>query len=176
MIRSQPVPTASIYLLALLTLLTITRSHPLTPPPTSSVSPLPSIPPGPIPFSNPNHGGLWPISTTSRYNSGLSSDPVTIANMSACLTNYSIGRFYDSWDGNVCNGMGWFKGSANDKINPYDCYQACAPWVLYDGVENKGAKDYLCDLRRGVKGHCWMGYHQLNGTEGGDGTGGVETS
>ncbi|KAI4120702.1 MAG: hypothetical protein LQ338_006826 [Usnochroma carphineum] len=116
--------------------------------------------PGPIPYSNPNHGGDWPEGTTVRYSGGLPTDEVTQAIFAQCLQDYGSGRFYDSWDGNICGNLGWFKGSANDKIGTYDCYQTCAPWLMYNGAA-RGDVEYQCDYRKGLKGHCWMGYHRL---------------
>ncbi|KAL8712359.1 MAG: hypothetical protein Q9225_006965 [Loekoesia sp. 1 TL-2023] len=120
--------------------------------------------PGPIPFSNPTRGGDWPEGTTSEYNEGLPTGKLTQEIFAKCLQDYGSGRFYDSWDGNICGNLGWYKGTANGKIGTYDCYQTCAPWLLYDGAEN-GMVDYLCDYRKGTKGHCWMGYHRLTGNE-----------
>ncbi|KAI4233839.1 MAG: hypothetical protein L6R40_006965 [Gallowayella cf. fulva] len=117
--------------------------------------------PGPIPFSNP---GEWPKGTTSRSKGGLPTDTATFDTMATCLRDYGSNAFYDSWAGAVCGGMGWFKGTVNDKVNPYDCYQSCAPWLLYDGVRN-GEAEYLCDYRNGFKGHCWMGYHRATAEE-----------
>lgn len=116
--------------------------------------------PGPIPFSNPTHGGDWPQGTTNRWNGGFPSNELTQDDFAKCLQDYGSGRFYDSWDGNVCGGLGWYKGAANDKIGTYDCYQTCATWLLYDGARNRNG-DYLCDYRKGISGHCWMGYHRL---------------
>jgi len=64
--------------------------------------------------------------------------------------------------------MGWFKGGHG--ISAHDCYYTCATYLLYDGIQ-RGAKDYQCDFRKGVSGHCWMGYHPLDG--GGSSTGPV---
>ncbi|KAL8758153.1 MAG: hypothetical protein Q9199_001690 [Rusavskia elegans] len=122
--------------------------------------------PGPIPYSNPSHGGDWPQGTTSRYNGGLSTDSTTLSTMSKCLQDYGSGRFYDTWDGNRCGGMGWYKGTANGKVDVYKCYQSCAPYLMYDGAK-QGAAEYLCDYRTGLKGHCWMGYHRLPANESG---------
>ena len=120
--------------------------------------------PGPIPYSDISNGGEWPRGTTRRYNGGLSTDDATMDTMRQCLLEYGSGRFYDSWDGNRCGGMGWFKGTTNDKVNPYACYQTCAPYLMFDGAK-RGAGEYLCDYRTGLKGHCWMGYHPLPAVE-----------
>ncbi|KAL9025570.1 MAG: hypothetical protein Q9196_005633 [Gyalolechia fulgens] len=105
--------------------------------------------PGPIPFSNTHRGGEWPQGVTIRSKQGLSTDAATQATIAQCLTDYGSGRFYDSWAGNICGNLGWFKGTSNDKIDIYDCYQSCAPYLLYDGARN-GAVDYQCDYRKGV--------------------------
>ncbi|KAL8684483.1 MAG: hypothetical protein Q9224_006323, partial [Gallowayella concinna] len=89
--------------------------------------------PGPIPFSDgtPGSGGGWPKGTTSRSKDGGATDQATKDILTQCLIDYSKDRFYDSWDGNECGGLGWFKGSTvtdpKDQINTYSCYQACAP-------------------------------------------------
>lgn len=121
--------------------------------------------PGPIPFSNPAHGGDWPEGAErTNWDEGLPTDAVTQAAFAQCLTDFGSGAFYDSWAGNRCGNLGWFKGAANDKISTYDCYQSCAPYLLYDGARG-GAVDFQCDYRTGTKGHCWMGYHRLTGNE-----------
>ena len=114
--------------------------------------------PGPIPYLNP--ADYWPAEqsvTPNRKHLGLT---VPVQNMTDCLTEYSTGQFYDSWQGNVCAGMGWFKGPPDSSISTYDCYQTCATWLMYDGIKY-GASDYQCDFEKGTSGHCWMGYHPL---------------
>ena len=114
--------------------------------------------PGPIPYQDPKVGLPNQQDVTSNIKHfGLNVDK---DDMKACLVDYGSDRFYDSWDGNVCGGLGWFKGAKNDHIDPYDCYQTCASWVELEGIGG-GAKDYQCDFERGTKGHCWMGYHPV---------------
>ncbi|KAL8731384.1 MAG: hypothetical protein Q9166_003476 [cf. Caloplaca sp. 2 TL-2023] len=153
------------HLAVLAFLLSLVSASPIQPPGRD----FPYVPfPGPIPYSNPSRGGSWPIGTTRKYNGGLSTDTATVDTMALCLHNYGSGRFYDSWDGNRCGGMGWYKGTANGKVDPYECYQTCAPYLMYEGAKG-GNADYLCDYRTGRKGHCWMGYHRLPANETGVG-------
>lgn len=127
------------------------------PTPTNNLSPRANVPsPGPIPYQKPNEGYPDQQSVTGDdRHSGLQQ---TKDVMVACLVAYGSGRFYDSWDGNYCGGYGWFKGSKNNHIGTYKCYQTCATWIEGDGIDN-GSSDYLCDFRTGTTGHCWMGYH-----------------
>ena len=68
--------------------------------------------------------------------------------------------------------MGWFKGGGH--VGAAECYRVCATYVLYQGIKG-GQTDFQCDFRKGVHGHCWMGYHPLeNG--GGNGMAAVATS
>ncbi|KAL6721549.1 hypothetical protein ACLMJK_000653 [Lecanora helva] len=115
--------------------------------------------PGPIPYLNPKHG--FPNQedvTSNNKHFGLATSQ---DDMKACLVAYGSDRFYDSWSGNICGSMGWFKGSKNDDMDPYDCYQTCATYVEGEGILND-VKDYQCDFERGVHGHCWMGYHPVD--------------
>ena len=115
--------------------------------------------PGPIPYQSPNVGLPNQESVTGNIKHfGLQT---SLDDMKACLVAYGSGQFYDSWDGNVCGGYGWFKGSNNDNIDTYDCYQTCASWLEGEGFDNK-ASDYQCDFERGTNGHCWMGYHPVS--------------
>lgn len=114
--------------------------------------------PGPIPYQNPSTG----LPNQQSVTDNVKASHLTTSKdaMKACLVAYGSYQFYDSWQGNVCGGLGWFKGSTNDKIDPYDCYQTCASWLEENGIEN-GASDYQCDFRVGMHGHCWMGYHPV---------------
>ena len=115
--------------------------------------------PGPIPYQDPHVGLPDQQSVTSNIKQfGLQTDAQS---MKDCLVVYGSNQFYNSWQGNVCGGLGWFKGSKNSKIDPYDCYQTCASWIEGQGILY-GAKDYQCDMERGTKGHCWMGYHPVD--------------
>ncbi|KAL8803001.1 MAG: hypothetical protein Q9182_003426 [Xanthomendoza sp. 2 TL-2023] len=117
--------------------------------------------PGPIPFSDGVSGGGWPKGTTTRSKDGGATDQATKDTLTQCLKDYGTGKFYDSWEGNACGGVGWFKGTVanpSDQINTYDCYQACAPYVLAQGV-NGAQKEFLCEFRTGVGNKCWMGYN-----------------
>ncbi|KAL8814817.1 MAG: hypothetical protein Q9223_005990 [Gallowayella weberi] len=123
--------------------------------------------PGPIPFSDGDSGGGWPKGTTVRSKDGGATDQATKDTLTQCLIDYSAGRFYDSWNGNECGGVGWFKGTVenpNDQINTYDCYQACAPYVQAWGV-NEAQKEFLCEYRTGASKKCWMGFHPLTPEE-----------
>ncbi|MCJ1453868.1 hypothetical protein MMC28_004217 [Mycoblastus sanguinarius] len=133
--------------------------------PERSLNGLPYVPsPGPIPYPNPLHGFPNEQSVTSNdKHDGLSN--VNIQNLTDCLNDFGSGQFYDTWDGNNCGGMGWFKGASNGKINTYDCYQICATWLLGMGIQ-RGSTDYQCDFRTGTKGHCWMGYQQQDPNDG----------
>ncbi|KAL8749083.1 MAG: hypothetical protein Q9184_006943 [Pyrenodesmia sp. 2 TL-2023] len=145
------------------TLLTLTSATPLSAPGHD----FPFVPaPGPIPFSNIHAGDDWPRGTTIRWTEGFPTSLLSTDDFAKCLTEYGSGRFYDSWDGNICGGLGWYKGGAGDKISTYHCYQTCAPWLLYDGALRDNG-EYMCEVRKGLKGHCWMGYNRLpenNGT------------
>ena len=112
---------------------------------------------GPIPYSNGvTHGGLPDVEFT--YDNGGTSDEAEKKLLIQCLVNYSTGRFYDSWDGNECEGMGWNKGTTGG-IDTYKCYQACAP-TLHQGIMG-GQKRIECTYRTGTKNKCWMGYAPL---------------
>ena len=100
--------------------------------------------PGPIPYPD---AGEWPAEQSVTGNPKHFGLSVPEQNMTDCLAQYSSGQFYDSWDGNVCAGMGWFKGPPDSSINTYDCYQTCATWLMWDGIK-RGASDYQCDYRR----------------------------
>ena len=57
--------------------------------------------------------------------------------------------------------MGWFKGTTDaGKVGAVECYAVCATYVLWQGIKGGGV-DVLCDYRKGMHGHCWMGYHPL---------------
>jgi len=117
--------------------------------------------PGPIPYPNPAFERPNPQDVVANdKHLGLSTDTQTLQTMKDCLVAYGSDRFFDSWDGNICGGMGWFKGSHNGNIDPYGCYEVCASYVEGDGF-TRGVKDFQCDFRKGTKGHCWMGYHPL---------------
>lgn len=113
--------------------------------------------PGPIPYPS---NAMWPApqSVTNQKEYGLANDQQQP--LIDCLDAYGSNQFYDSWDGNVCGEFGWFKGAANGDISTYDCYQTCATYLRYDGIE-AGQKSYQCDFQRGMHGHCWMGYHPM---------------
>ena len=112
--------------------------------------------PGPIPYQDPKIGLPYQQSVTSNVKSfGLQTD---LQILKDCLAAYGSYQFYNTWDGNDCGGLGWFKGSKNGKINPYSCYQTCASWIEGEAFVN-GATSYQCDFEEGTKGHCWMGYH-----------------
>lgn len=114
--------------------------------------------PGPIPYLDP--AVRWPAVQSVTPNAKHLGLPDNLqANLTECLVQYSMGRFYDSWDGNVCGGYGWFKGPPGSGVGTYDCYQTCATWIQYDGIE-KGATDYHCDYGRKMS-RCWMGYHPV---------------
>lgn len=78
--------------------------------------------------------------------------------MISCLNAYGCGDFANSWNGNICGGRGWFKGTSNDKISADYCYEILAPWIIKQGIL-AGSSDFQADFRKGVKGHCWMGYN-----------------
>jgi len=123
---------------------------------TATAASLPQRDEGPIQYPGPVD---WPNQqsvTTNRKHLGLN---VPVQDMTDCLNAYSTGRFHDGWDGNICAGMGWFKGGHG--ISAHDCYYTCATYLLYDGIQ-RGASDYQCDLRTGTSSHCWMGYHPLD--------------
>lgn len=144
------------YQIVILTTLIVTATATFLPKRNYGLSYAPA--PGPIPYLDATV--YWPAEesvTSNRKHLGLS---VPVQNMTDCLIQYSTGRFYDSWDGNVCAGIGWFKGPPDSDINTYDCYQTCATWLEYDGIR-QGASDYQCDFEKGTKGHCWMGYHPV---------------
>ncbi len=126
--------------------------------------------PGPIPYSSWNMPNQQSVNSNDKHD-GLTS---TIDVMTSCLQDFGYGRFYDSWDGNYCGGYGWFKGPTDSKISTYDCYHTCAAYVSLMGI-NGGSKDYQCDFRTGMKGHCWMGYHPADAPTS-NATGTLETS
>ncbi|KAL8662978.1 MAG: hypothetical protein Q9168_008174 [Polycauliona sp. 1 TL-2023] len=115
--------------------------------------------PGPIPFSDGTTGGGWPIGVDNPIVSqgGGATDGPTQAILADCLTKYSEGDFYNSWLGMNCGGVGWFKGSTVG-VDPYHCYQACAPFVLANGIK-ESQKSATVTYRVGLKGKCWMGYN-----------------
>ncbi|KAL8647686.1 MAG: hypothetical protein Q9226_006335 [Calogaya cf. arnoldii] len=113
--------------------------------------------PGPIPYSNGATGGGLP-DVTFTYENGGTTEPEGQKLLDKCLEDYSTGRFYDSWYGNECEGMGWNKGTSGG-IDTYKCYQACAP-SLHRGIMD-GLKRVECTYRTGVKNKCWMGYAPL---------------
>ena len=129
---------------------------------TQNVLPRANVPyPGPIPYPDPRQGLPYQQSVYANIKHfGLGQDDQTYQTMKDCLVAYGSNQFYDSWMGNNCGGMGWFKGTPNGKMNPYECYHTCASWLEGDGFRS-GAKDYQCDFRTGTKGHCWMGYHPV---------------
>ena len=110
--------------------------------------------PGPIPYSINNLQNQQSVTINDKHQ-GLSTDSDT---MISCLKDFGYGQFYDSWDGNYCGGYGWFKGPPDSKISTYDCYQTCAGYTQLSGIL-AGSKDFQCDMRTGVHGKCWMGYH-----------------
>lgn len=111
--------------------------------------------PGPIPYQDPKQGLPDQQGATGEdKHSGLTQSKDV---MKACLVEYGSDRFYDSWNGNYCGGFGWFKGS-DGHIGSYECYQICASWLEGNGIDS-GSIDYQCDVRKGINGHCWMGYH-----------------
>lgn len=63
--------------------------------------------------------------------------------------------------GNICGGMGWFRGSKNDNIDAYDCYQFGTSWAEGQGIDD-GPKDYQGDPKTETTGHCWTGYHPVD--------------
>lgn len=57
--------------------------------------------------------------------------------------------------------MGWFKGTTDSgRVGAVECYSVCATYLLYAGIR-EGGMDGKCDYRKGMHGHCWMGYHPL---------------
>lgn len=128
-------------------------------PPTEDLLPRAKVPyPGPIPYADPKKG--FPFSqfvTIEEKALGLNT---SIEIMKDCLVAYGSDKFYDSWQGNYCGGMGWFKGSTQQNtISTYTCYQACASWIEGRGFAD-GASDFQCNLELRRERRCWMGYHQ----------------
>ncbi|CAF9935301.1 MAG: hypothetical protein HETSPECPRED_009733 [Heterodermia speciosa] len=159
----MPVSSLPLFLPLLLLLNALPFTLPLSLPPRDT---------GPIPITNPVGG--WPAAQSVTFNlRSFGLDPSSQPAVSDCLTAYSMGRFYDGWDGNICGNLGWFKGTANDDVDAVECYSICATYVLYEGVRG-GARDFQCDFRKGIHGHCWMGYHPLEEWEA-EGDGGTAT-
>lgn len=52
------------------------------------------------------------------------------------------------------------QGGDKEAISPYDCYQTCATYILYQGIE-EGGYMYQCRLVKG-EGSCWIGYFKKN--------------
>ncbi|KAI4105108.1 MAG: hypothetical protein L6R37_002912 [Teloschistes peruensis] len=120
--------------------------------------------PGPIPYPGRADAPFQDsIDTYKKSYGGLNiKNKIQQANLTDCLTAYGSDEHYDSWAGMECGGFGWFKGPENDtKIGTYDCYATCAWYVRYEGIE-RGQKAFQCDFRKGMKGHCWMGYQPLS--------------
>ncbi|KAL8666390.1 MAG: hypothetical protein Q9202_001413 [Teloschistes flavicans] len=120
--------------------------------------------PGPIPYpGRADAPAQDSIDTSKKSYGGLDTkNHIQQANLSDCLTAYGSDDYYDSWAGMKCGGFGWFKGRVNDtKVGTYDCYATCAWYVRYEGIEG-GQKAFQCDFRKGMKGHCWLGYHPLS--------------
>jgi len=123
---------------------------------TAAAASLPRHDEGPIHYPGPVD---WPNQQSVTKNSKNFGLNVPSQIMTDCLNEYSTGRFHNGWDGNICAGMGWFKGGHG--ISVHDCYYTCATYLLYDGIKNR-ASDYQCDFETGISSHCWMGYHPLN--------------
>ncbi|KAL8659070.1 MAG: hypothetical protein Q9202_007303 [Teloschistes flavicans] len=151
------------YLLVLAPLFAIISASPT--PTTNEITPRYQQPayvasPGPIPFADPGRGG-WPaVYSVDQTWSGTDypKDDITTATFEHCLVDYGSNQFYNSWQGNICGGLGWFKGGSG--ISQYDCYQICATYLLYAGAR-LGRHEYMCEFRRKIHDKCWMGYHRL---------------
>ncbi|KAL8965878.1 MAG: hypothetical protein Q9183_003641 [Haloplaca sp. 2 TL-2023] len=118
--------------------------------------------PGPIPIPETRGWGVRPLVDSVQFGQdegGLGLDAKTQDTFRKCLVDYGSGMFMNGWQGNVCGGLGWFKGTKNTEIDPYWCYQVCAPYLRDNAA--LGAKKMECKFRRGWgKGkECWMGYH-----------------
>lgn len=128
--------------------------------------------PGPIPYAAQGHSlpNQQSVNSNDKHDGLATSTDI----MTDCLSDFGYGQFYDSWDGSYCGGYGWFKGPPDSKISTYDCYQTCAAYIIAMGIY-AGSKDYQCDFRTGISGHCWMGYHPADAPTT-NATGQVETS
>ena len=117
--------------------------------------------PGPIPFDKerlPKDVAESSINVEWKDRS-LGLDDRTQQTFEICLINYGQGPFYDGLQGNICGGLGWFKGTAGGGIDAYDCYRVCAG-ELYRWAK-KGFKDVKCEFRKGLHDKCWLGYHPM---------------
>ena len=135
-----------------------------------TATPLPSLEPredrvpcpGPIPIPDIRGEGVRILVDSVQFKGvekGLGLDTKTQDTFKKCLVDYGSGMFMNGWQGNVCGGLGWFKGTKNSDIDPYMCYSVCSAY-LRDNAE-QGVKKIECEYHRGWgKGkECWMGYH-----------------
>ncbi|KAL8867043.1 MAG: hypothetical protein Q9174_005916, partial [Haloplaca sp. 1 TL-2023] len=93
--------------------------------------------PGPIPMRAKGEG-VRLVSDSVDFKGvedGLGLDSKTQDTFRKCLVDYGSGMFMDGWQGNICGGLGWYKGSKNSDIDAYLCYQICAPYLLDAGAK-----------------------------------------
>ncbi|KAL8865032.1 MAG: hypothetical protein Q9174_007110, partial [Haloplaca sp. 1 TL-2023] len=75
--------------------------------------------PGPIPFDKDRRPRDIPESSldVEWKDQSLGLDDRTMQTFDICLENYGEGPFYDGLQGNICGGLGWFKGTAGGGID-----------------------------------------------------------
>ncbi|KAI9823897.1 MAG: hypothetical protein M1832_002215 [Thelocarpon impressellum] len=84
----------------------------------------------------------------------LATGAINATEMQGCNRRYRTGK--DGWSGQVCGGLGWFKGG-NAYENADNCFDACQACLL--GAIARNATSVQCDNKITEVSKCWMGWH-----------------